>query len=74
MKNYLNKPAYHVSEIEKTKSVGTIQLSKWIRSLVAYNDTKYLQKKSAQGKKKMKVDGPYTAVVSPGLPKNQLIS
>ena len=35
---YLDKPAYAPKEIEKTNSAGTIYLSEWIRSVVAYNE------------------------------------
>ena len=35
---YLDKPAYGPKEIEKTNSVGTIYLSEWVRSVVAYNE------------------------------------
>ena len=45
LKQYLIKPAYSPREIEKTRSRGTIQLSNWIRSLVAFYETNNLKKK-----------------------------
>ena len=35
---YLDKPAYQPKEIEKTNSLGTIYLSEWVRSVVAFNE------------------------------------
>lgn len=45
LKQYLGKPAYNPKEVERTKSRGTVQLAKWIYSLVAFYDTNNLKKK-----------------------------
>lgn len=45
LKTYLNKNAYHPKEIEKTRSMGTIQLSKWVRSLIMYHEDNTSKKK-----------------------------
>ena len=42
---YLDKPAYQPKEIEKTKSIGTIYLSEWVRSIVVYNEMEVLKKR-----------------------------
>ena len=34
---YLQKPAYQIQEIEKTKQVGTFYLSEWVHAVVHHN-------------------------------------
>lgn len=53
---YLDKPAYQPKEIEKTKSIGTIYLSEWVRSIVVYNEMEVLKKRDMRkGKNTPKV-------------------
>ena len=48
---YLDKPAYQPKEIEKTKSIGTIYLSEWVRSIVVYNEMEVLKKRDLRKNK-----------------------
>ena len=67
LKTYLAKPTYKDFEIEATRSMGTIQLSRWVRSLVAYNEQKIDQlKKDNKNIKNPKVHPYNTQTNSPG--------
>ena len=52
---YLDKPAYQPKEIEKTKSIGTIYLSEWVRSIVVYNEMEVLKKRKSKTSPKVPI-------------------